>query len=66
MITPTKEFLEEIIRGTCPHCKDMPTTLRWQEHSKEFIHETRGPSQMSFRICMATHLRVKYKDVLNG
>lgn len=66
MIAVTKEYLEEIIRGTCPQCASAPGTLRWQNHSGEWIHETHNLGSHSFRICMATHLRLKYKDILNG
>ena len=66
MITPTREFLDEIIKGTCPQCASAPSTLRFRPETNEFIHETHDLGRHSFRICMATHLRLKYKEVLNG
>lgn len=66
MITPTREYLEEIIKGTCPECVKNPSSLKFRSETSEWIHHAQNLGNHSFRICMATHLRLKYKDVLNG
>jgi hypothetical protein len=58
-----KEQAEQIVTEVCPNCASgMPVERR--KDTGEWIHRPQGP--MSIRLCLASHFREKYKDVLNG
>jgi hypothetical protein len=53
----------QAIKDACPHCNSGLAVERRPE-TGEHIHRPQGP--MSVTLCLATNLREKYKDVLNG
>jgi hypothetical protein len=58
-----KDQVNEAIVAACPHCgKGLPVEFR--SETQEFVHRPLGP--MSITLCLATNLRQKYQDVLNG
>ena len=59
----SKDQLELTIKDTCPRCNNLLPVERRPE-TGEWVHRPQGP--MSITLCLATHLREKYKDVLNG
>ena len=59
----TRDTLAQILKDACPHCaRDLEVERR--SETSEWVHRPQGP--MSITLCLATHLREKYKDVLNG
>lgn len=66
----TKEQLLAIIDDACPRCKER-VKVTFRVPYAEWIHEKisagqSGGNNQSYQICMATHLRNKYKDLLSG
>lgn len=66
----TKEQLLDLIKLTCPRCAE-GVKLVYRKPYNEFAHEKHSAGQtgghsFSHTICMATHLRVAYKEVLGG
>ena len=59
----SKDQALQAIRDACPHCNRVEPVERRPETS-EWIHRPQGP--MSVKLCLATNLWEKYRDVLNG
>jgi hypothetical protein len=59
----SKEQVEQVIRDTCPRCQE-GLAVEQRSDTGEFVHRPFGPH--SIQICLATHLREKYGNVLNG
>ncbi|MFA5902030.1 MAG: hypothetical protein WC829_23275 [Hyphomicrobium sp.] len=58
-----KVQVEEVIKAACPHCANL-LPVEQRGDTGEWVHRPKGP--MSITLCLATNLRTKYKDVLNG
>jgi hypothetical protein len=58
-----KEQVEQTIKDVCPRCNDGEAVER-RVDTGEWIHRPQGPH--SVVLCLATHLRSKYQEVLNG
>jgi len=53
----TREQLQSVLADVCPHCK-ASLVVEYRPETQEWVH--------SITLCLATNLRNKYKDVLNG
>lgn len=66
----TKEELEALIKDICPRCKEgvpLVHRLAYDEYGHTNVSAgQRGGNNLSHTICMATHLRVKYRELLGG
>ena len=67
----TKDQLEELFKDICPRCAEGRSKLVYRQPYAEWGHEQQvltasGGNAVSSTLCMATHLRNKYQDVLNG
>lgn len=66
MVDLTCEQLVEICGDTCPSCK-AGAPLRRREDTGEYVHDfVIGTTGFSHSFCLASYLRNKYKDVLDG
>jgi len=59
----TREQLQSVLADVCPHCK-ASLVVEYRPETQEWVHRPQGPH--SITLCLATNLRNKYKDVLNG
>jgi hypothetical protein len=60
-----KEQIEQIINDVCPRCAK-GEALKFRQDSGEWVHVAYTVAAFSSTLCLATHLRSKYQDVLNG
>jgi hypothetical protein len=55
----------ELCDDACPKCAER-WPLKWDNREKVWRHERNNVGSTSITICMASHLREKYSEVLNG
>ncbi len=65
MVDLTKDQVIELLNDTCPKCTE-GWPVKWTQHDKVWRHERHNMGSTSIVICLATNLRIKYKDVLDG
>lgn len=61
----SRDQILELCRDVCPNCA-AGAPLRQRIDTGEFVHDFTRGSGTSHAFCLAHHLRLKYREVLDG
>lgn len=61
----TSEQFIQTCRDVCPHCK-ADVIVRWRDDSREYVHDIYRGTAVTHAFCLASHFRIKYKEVNGG